>query len=152
MIDYDSGCLFCQIAAGVAPASIVYSDDAVLAFMDLRQPSPGHVLVIPKVHRATIFDVEPELAGSLFTVAAKIAHVVQSVYQPDGLNVWQSNGEAAGQEIFHFHFHIFTRTLGDHMFHVYNDPPPPSPRAELDQMAARLRGAAGYPYSGKDRT
>lgn len=136
-----SECLFCQIAAGKQPASKVYEDDEVLAFMDLRQPNPGHVLVIPRVHRKDVFELEDDLACHLFRVSARIARAVQAAYQPDGLNLWQSNGEAAGQEIFHFHIHVFARMTGDRLFYVYNVPPGPERRAALDSMAAELRAA-----------
>jgi histidine triad (HIT) family protein len=143
-----SACLFCEIAAGRQPASRVYEDDEVLAFMDLRQPNPGHVLVIPRAHRPDVFALEEELACHLFRVSARIARAVQAAYHPDGLNLWQSNGEAAGQEIFHFHIHVFARMAGDRLFYVYPVPPGPERRERLDEMAAALRatlGAGGRP-------
>lgn len=132
-------CIFCAIVAGKLPASKVCEDDQVLAFMDLRQPLPGHVLVIPKVHRENIYDLELPLAGKVFEVTAQVARAVRQVYQPDGLNLWQSNGRAAGQEVFHFHMHVFARKTNDGLFHVYGYPPGATERPILERMADEIR-------------
>jgi len=136
-----SECIFCAIVRGELPASRVYEDEHTLAFMDLRQPNPGHVLVICKQHADMVYELDDEQAGAVFRTAAKVARAVKAAYQPDGLNLWQSNGRAAGQEVPHFHIHVFARKQGDELFKVYNYPPPATPREALEEMAERIRAS-----------
>ena len=105
-------CIFCRIVAGQAEASVVYEDDATLAFMNQRQANPGHVLVIPRAHIATIYELPPDLSARLFQTVVRTARAIERQLQPPGLNIWQSNGEAAGQEVFHVHVHLLPRRPG----------------------------------------
>lgn len=136
-----SDCVFCDIIRREAEASYVYEDDATLAFMDLRQANPGHVLIVPKKHVATLYELDPQTAARLFQSAVHVSQAVMRVFTPEGLNLWQSNGEVAGQEIFHVHLHLQPRFAGDGLFNIYPVHPPVTARAELDQLAARLRQA-----------
>jgi histidine triad (HIT) family protein len=133
------GCIFCAIVAGREPASRVYEDADTLAFMNLRQANPGHVLVIPKGHVSTIDQLPLTLAATLAQTVVRVSRAIQAAFAPDGLSVWQSNGVAAGQEIFHVHVHVFSRRAGDGFLAVYPALPPVIPRPELDQLAAQLR-------------
>ena len=99
-------CVFCEIAAGREPASVVWEDARAIAFLDLRQPSPGHVLVIPSAHIADILALHDETGASLMAGTTHVARAVANTLNPDGINVWQSTGEAAGREVFHLHFHV----------------------------------------------
>jgi histidine triad (HIT) family protein len=137
-----STCVFCRIIERELPASVVYEDDATLAFLDLRQPSAAHVLVVPKVHVETIFDLEPELAARLMQTVVLTAPAVRESLGPAGVNIWQSNGHAAGQEVPHVHVHVLTREVGDGLFPVYSRRPPMPPRDALDQLAVTIR--AGF--------
>jgi histidine triad (HIT) family protein len=137
-----TNCIFCRIIAGAAPASIVYADDATLAFLDLRQPSAAHVLVVPKRHVELIFDLEPDEAARLMQAVVLTARAIRASLRPDGLSVYQSNGSAAGQEVPHVHFHLLTRSLGDRLLTVYEERPAKPARATLDQLAATIR--AGF--------
>lgn len=136
-----SECVFCAIMRGAAPASRVYEDDVTLAFMNLRQGSPGHVLVIPKAHIETIYEMDAATAARLFQTVTQVAGVLRRVFAPDGLNIWQSNGAAAGQEIPHVHIHLLPRSAGDDLVQFYTRTPPAADRATLDALAARIRAA-----------
>ncbi len=134
-------CIFCRIVAGAAPASIVYDDAVTLAFMDLRQISRGHVLVVPKRHVRDILELDDATGAAVMSTVALVARAVQAAFAPDGMNVIQSNGEAAGQEVFHLHMHVLPRHTGDGLLRVYGAHPSLTPRSELDAQAAALRDA-----------
>jgi histidine triad (HIT) family protein len=100
-------CLFCRIVAGEIPASIVYEDDALIAFNDINPQAPMHVLVVPKQHIATLNDLaaaNDALVGSMIRTAAAIAK--QKGYDGAGYRtVFNCNAEA-GQTVFHVHLHV----------------------------------------------
>ncbi|WNL45827.1 HIT domain-containing protein [Dyella sp. BiH032] len=133
-------CPFCAIVAGQAEASIVAETPAAIAFLDLRQAVPGHVLVVPRRHVETIFELDPALGGELMVLATGVAKALQASLQPAGLNLWQSNGAAGGQEVPHLHLHVQPRRVGDGLFRVYPQGlPAPARRDALEQLAARIR-------------
>jgi len=135
-------CAFCAILAGALPASVVHEDAQVVAFMDLRQAVRGHVLVVPRRHVETLFDLDEDTAAQLMRVAVRIARAADAVFAPDGLSLWQSNRDAGGQEVPHVHLHVQPRRVGDGLLRIYpGDAPRPSASAELDRMAADLRAA-----------
>lgn len=134
-----SECVFCEILAGRAPASFVYRDDRVVAFMDLRQAVEGHVLVIPRQHVADIYALDEATAGHLMAVAVRVAKALAAHGPPPGLNLWQSNGDAGGQEVPHVHLHVQPRRHNDGILSAYRDGlPAPSDRASLDRLAERI--------------
>ena len=142
------GCTFCAILAGALPASIVYEDPHVVAFMDLRQAVPGHVLVVPRRHVETLFDLDEDTAAQLMRVAVRVARATDVAFAPDGLNLWQSNREAGGQEVPHVHLHVQPRSTGDGLLRVYPDTQPaPAARGVLDGLATTLRAAIGRPQT-----
>ena len=102
-------CIFCAIVDGVIPAAKVYEDDQILAFMDINPANPGHLLVIPKRHYRNIFDIDVEMAGKIMRVGTRLAGVVKTALNPDGLNLLQSSESAAFQTVFHFHLHLIPR-------------------------------------------
>jgi histidine triad (HIT) family protein len=104
-----SDCIFCKIIAGEIPAAKVYEDENVFAFLDISQVTKGHTLVIPKIHKKNLYELTPEIAGSLFQAVPKIANAIQAAYHPIGLNLLNNNGEIAGQSVFHFHIHLLPR-------------------------------------------
>lgn len=133
-------CPFCAIGAGDAPASVVVDDGIVLAFMDQRQAVAGHVLVIPRRHVPNIYTLRPAEAAAVMQTAVRVARALHAAVDPQGMNLWQSNGAAGGQEVDHFHLHVHPRRLGDGLFHVYpNDVPAQRLPAELEEMACLLR-------------
>jgi histidine triad (HIT) family protein len=139
----EEGCVFCQITAGNLPASRVYEDEATLAFMDLRQSNLGHILVIPRAHIPTLDLLPAAIGAALMNTVVLLTGALRHSLAPDGINLWQSNGIAAGQEVFHVHFHIFPRFTDDGHMRVYPTSPAEPPRQELDRLAARVR--AGLP-------
>ena|SRR5579859_3647351 len=138
-------CVFCRIIRRELPASVVYEDDETLAFLDLRQPSAAHVLVVPKFHVETIFDLESELAARLMQTVVLTACAVRKSLGPAGVNLWQSNGRAAGQEVPHVHVHVLAREEGDGLFPMYSQPPPLPEGEALDRLAASIRAGFGEP-------
>ena len=104
-------CIFCLIDKGTIPASVVYRDEHTLAFMDLNQPTRGHVLIIPHRHCVDLFDITPADAAAVMETARVVAAAVKAAVNADGIQLWQSNGKAAMQEVMHFHMHIFARFL-----------------------------------------
>ncbi|HEM4129641.1 TPA: HIT family protein [Streptococcus suis] len=104
-----SDCIFCKIVAGEIPASKVYEDDQVLAFLDITQVTKGHTLVIPKKHYRNVLDMDAEAAGQLFTAVPAIARHLKEKLGASGLNIVNNNEEAAGQTIFHTHIHLLPR-------------------------------------------
>ncbi|BAV99572.1 HIT domain-containing protein [Lysobacter enzymogenes] len=132
-------CVFCRMLAGAAPASFVHRDQHVAAFVDLRQAVDGHVLIVPNRHVETLYELDEDTAGRLMALAVRVARALAADGAPPGLNLWQSNGHAGGQEVPHVHLHVQPRRVGDGLMRVYpNGVPAPSPRETLDALAARI--------------
>ncbi|HFI0264876.1 TPA: HIT family protein [Streptococcus suis] len=104
-----SDCIFCKIVAGEIPASKVYEDEQVLAFLDITQVTKGHTLVIPKTHYRNVLDMDAEVAGQVFTVIPALARHLKEKLGASGLNIVNNNEEAAGQTVFHTHIHLLPR-------------------------------------------
>jgi histidine triad (HIT) family protein len=140
-----SDCVFCDIVAGAAPASIVYQDDVTLAFMDIRPITPGQIVVIPRKHAAYLADMDEATGRHLFQTTMRMAQAIRdSGVQCEGVNLFLADGEAAGQEIFHVHFLVFARFRGDPARFSVDRYEKPS-RKELDDMAARIRSTFERP-------
>jgi histidine triad (HIT) family protein len=103
---YSATNIFAKILRGEIPAFKVFEDERALAFMDAMPQSDGHTLVIPKVAAENFFDIEPQALAELIKSTQTVARAVQSAFKPDGMRIIQFNGEAAGQTVFHIHFHI----------------------------------------------
>ena len=132
-------CIFCSIAAEDAPASVVTEDELVVAFMDIHPVNPGHVLVAPKEHAASLSGLPAATGARMMEVAMRVAASVRaSDLKPDGLNFFLADGAAAGQSVFHVHLHVVPRHVGDgfRLEVDYGDPPS---RVELDGLAELLR-------------
>ena len=110
---YDDGNIFAKILRGEIPSAKVYEDAEVMALMDAFPQAKGHVLVISKTSKArNILDAEPKTLGRLIGATQKTARAIKAALGPDGIVVTQFNGAAAGQTIFHLHFHIIPRWEG----------------------------------------
>ena len=96
-------CVFCDIVAKQAPASVVYEDDSILGFMDLYPATIGHVIVIPKAHASNLAALPPRAEESIASAGRKIGAAIYKSLQCEGLNWVVADGEVAGQEIFHVH-------------------------------------------------
>jgi len=134
-----SDCVFCKIVAGQIPSTRVYEDESTLVFMDIGEVNPGHVLVTVKTHVENIFGLNDTLAAAVFRTAARAARAVQKAYAPEGVTLYQANGTAAGQTVFHFHLHLVPRYAQDGMRLTW--PAKNPPREQLEANAARLRAA-----------
>lgn len=105
----DNSCIFCKIIAEELPASKVYEDTDVLAFLDIKPVNPGHTLVIPKKHFESIHDTPDEMIAKMIIVAKKIAGAVEKNLGAGGVNIGMNNGRLAGQLVFHAHIHVMPR-------------------------------------------
>jgi histidine triad (HIT) family protein len=141
-----SGCVFCRIVARQIPATVVHEDDHTLAFMDLGQVNPGHVLVAVKKHAENLYALDDAQAGAVLRVAARVARAIRDAFKPDGLSVYQANGAAAGQTVLHYHVHLVPRHAGDGMALTW--PVKNPPREKLEEYAARIR-ASLQPFHGE---
>jgi len=111
-VSYSSDNIFAMILKGEIPAAKVYEDEHALAFMDVMPQADGHTLVIPKVEAENFFDIPDESLGHLIVTTRRVARAVQTAFEPDGMMISQLNGPAAGQSVFHIHFHIIPRYAG----------------------------------------
>lgn len=108
-----SDCIFCKIIAGEIPSATIYENDEFKVILDRFPSHEGHALILPKNHVANIFEIDPEQAGRLFTLAAKVAKAMQKELGFEHMNLLQNNGTVAGQTVFHFHLHLIPRHEGD---------------------------------------
>jgi histidine triad (HIT) family protein len=137
-----SNCIFCRILAGELPGSFVYRDDRVAAFMDVQPVNRGHVLVIPVQHAAYLADIDGGTAADIMRLGQRVAAGIRaSDVECEGVNLFLADGEAAMQEVFHVHLHVFPRFAGDGFGlkfapEYYTRRPD---RAELDSTAASIR-------------
>ncbi len=103
---YDTNNVFAKIIRGESPAAKVHEDAKTLAFMDAMPQSEGHTLVIPKTDARNFFDIDPAALAELIKATQHVARAVQKAFKPDGMRIIQFNEPAAGQTVFHIHFHI----------------------------------------------
>jgi len=101
--------VFCEIAAGRAPAALVFEDAFTLAVMDIAPAARGHVLVMTREHFETLYELSSELAQAVARTARRIALALRTTLEPEGLSVIQSNGAAANQTVPHYHMHLIPR-------------------------------------------
>jgi histidine triad (HIT) family protein len=138
-------CTFCDIVEGRQPASVVYSDSTVLAFMDIQPIVAGHMLVVPKHHATLMSDLQPGEGAACWVIAETLARALRgSGLRVEGVNIFVADGEAAFQDVPHFHVHVIPRYAGDGFSLAF----PASygqtvERTELDDAAARIRSGLG---------
>ena len=136
-----SDCIFCDILAGKLPSSIVYRDDTCTALMDIQPVNPGHILVIPNSHATNLAELDAAVGCHLFGVGQRVAAALRgSGVKCEGVNLLLADGEAAGQEVFHVHLHVFPRFKGDGFGYKfparYADRPE---RSELEAVAIAIK-------------
>ena len=108
--DYDEDNIFAKIIRGDLPAAKVFEDAHVLAFMDVFPQSRGHTLVVSKKSRArNLLDVESDVLSHVILDVQRVAKAMNAALKPDGIVMTQFNGAAAGQTVFHLHFHLIPR-------------------------------------------
>ena len=129
-------CIFCRIVAGQIPCAKVLETDDALAFLDIGPLAPGHTLLIPKEHLATLSDMNASQAAAVLRHLPALARAVREATGWAGCNVLQNNGRVAHQLVMHVHFHIIPRNQGD-AFH-FNWPAGKYPPGELEAMQHRI--------------
>ncbi len=133
---YDRNNIFAKILRGEIPSCKVYEDEHVLAFMDVMPQADGHTLIIPKYEAEYIFDLPVDHLQNVMAVTKRIASAAKQAFNADGIMLMQLNGQAAGQTVFHVHFHVVPR---------YNDTPMTlhartmADKAVLEKHAEQLR-------------
>jgi histidine triad (HIT) family protein len=140
-----SDCVFCKIVAGQIPSTQVYEDEHTVAFMDIGQVNPGHVLVAVKKHADNLYALEEAQAAAVARASARVARAIRDAFKPEGLSVYQANGKAAGQTVFHYHVHLLPRHAGDGMELTW--PVKNPPRELLEDYAGKIR--AGLAEAGR---
>ena len=142
MID-EQDCVFCKLLKGEMEASFVYQDNLCSAFMDIQPVNAGHVLVIPNRHAPYLADLQADEGGHIFGVAQLLAAAIRKSGVPcEGVNFFLADGEAAMQEVFHVHLHVFPRYAEDGFGlkfapKYYRKPE----RGELNRVAEGIRKA-----------
>lgn len=129
-------CIFCRIVAGTLPCHRVYEDELTLAFMDIFPVADGHTLVITKQHAANLFEAEEAALTAVMAASRRIAHAIRTALAPDGLMVFQLNGAAAMQTVFHYHMHLLPRREGEALALHTRVPGDPARLAEVAQRLA----------------
>lgn len=136
-----TGCTFCDLVAGQGKVSAFYEDDIVLGLMTIGPVTEGHAMVIPKKHATYLADLDEATGRHLWTITRRTAAALRhSGVRCDGVNLFLADGEAAFQEVFHVHMHVFPRFRGDPFKLVANWDLKPA-RAELDRVAGQIRAA-----------
>ena len=134
-------CVFCKLLAGELEVTFVHQDGLCAAYMDVQPVTPGHVLVVPLRHAPQLADLNEEEGAQMFRVGQRVAAALrQCGVKCEGVNFFLADGEAAGQEVFHVHLHVFPRFPGDGF--SLNLPPhyqQRPPRSELEQLAQTIR-------------
>ncbi len=134
----EDSCEFCKIVRKEAPASIVYEDKNVLAFLDFKPFTEGHTLVVTKKHYETIYEIPVKDLALLFSAVKKTAVAVRFALPADGISILQNNGKAANQHIFHIHVHVIPRHEGVEI--LKPEDATEIERTKLDAVAKRIRG------------
>ena len=136
-------CIFCRLVAGDIPAATVYEDRLTIAFMDIGQVNPGHVLVATKRHAATLLDITPEEAAAVMQTAQRVAQAVRRAFDPPGLTLLQANGREGDQTVFHFHLHVVPRHAQDGIALTWprKEPGPAVLQAYADQIRTAMASA-----------
>ena len=135
---YDPTNIFARILRGEIPCHKVYEDEHTIAFMDIMPQADGHTLVVPKAEGEAIFDLPADALAATILTTQRIARAVKKAFDPPGMMITQLNGPAAGQSVFHLHFHVVPRYAGtDLRVHAGGMADPDV----LVQHAARIRAA-----------
>lgn len=129
-------CVFCGIVAHDVPATVVYEDVRVLAFLDVAPAADGHTLVVPKNHAQDLLSVSPGDLAAVATASQAVARLLDDRLRPDGFTVFQANRQAGWQHVFHLHFHVVPRWKGDPLRLPWKSEP--ASQQHIATIAARL--------------
>ena len=133
--------MFCGIIAGSIPSQTIDSDERTVAFMDINPATPGHALVVPRVHSADLLEISSEDLTATALAAQRLAQRMKDVLEADGINLINACGAAAWQTVFHFHIHVVPRYEDDPLKLPWV--PAPGDSTEIAAVAAKLRGENG---------
>jgi len=136
-------CIFCKIVQGGIPCARIHEDDRVLSFLDIGPINPGHALVIPKKHYATIFEMDAEDLKACIVLCQQVARAVFKATGSAGLNLLQNNFRAAGQLVEHAHFHLIPRPAHDDFLTSW--PAKSYPPGEMERMLEQVKAAFSAP-------
>ena len=131
--------IFSRIVSGEIAALKIYEDHETLAFMDISPATRGHTLVICKHEYPDLFSIPPTTLAAVMHTTQQVALALRNVVAPDGINIIQNNGAAAGQTIFHFHVHLIPRWEGDKAVRLWQ--PGSADQDELRALAEQLSAA-----------
>lgn len=106
-------CVFCKIISGEIPSYKIFEDHTVIVFLDANPASKGHALIVPKTHFDNIYDLPEETFNHIASVIKKLSKAIKEKLNADGLNLINSNGKEAQQDVPHFHIHMIPRYKGD---------------------------------------
>ena len=137
-----SNCVFCEIVAEERSARFLYRDDTVLSFLDVAPATRGHALVVPRAHLRDLWEIDDDELIAVTLVARRVAGALRDVLTAPGMWLHHVSGEAAGQDVFHFHLHLIPRFGDDTIQPGWGATPwrpPELSDAELDDLAARVR-------------
>jgi histidine triad (HIT) family protein len=136
-----SDCIFCRLLSGELEVSAIYKDAVCFVFLDAQPVNPGHMLVIPNRHAAYLADLDEDEGAHLFRIAQRIAAALRkSGVKCEGVNLFLADGEAASQEVFHVHLHVFPRYIGDGFGLKFPPDYSQKPdRTELDTIAETIK-------------
>jgi histidine triad (HIT) family protein len=129
--------IFARIAKGEIPSAQIYADDLTFAFLDIAPASRGHALVIPRDPYPDLLAMPPNLVAAVALTVQRVAHAITAVLQPDGFNIVQNNGTAAGQTVPHYHVHIIPRWNDDGALGLWV--PHPADATALAALAGTIR-------------
>jgi histidine triad (HIT) family protein len=129
-------CTFCNIVAGRLPSYVVAQDQHTMAFLDASPAVPGHTLVVPRVHARDLWEISEVSHRQVADMVHRVAALLRTVVTPEGVNVTSSTGEAAGQDVFHFHVHVVPRWRGDDVRLTWKARP--ASADELQEILERL--------------
>jgi histidine triad (HIT) family protein len=140
----DPGCVLCKVVHGELPARFLHADETVVSFLDIAPATRGHALVVPRAHRRDLWEIEDDELAAVSITARKVAAALRDVLAAPGMWLHQVSGEAAGQDVFHYHLHLIPRYAGDTVQPGWGEPPwspPDLSESELDTIAARVGDA-----------
>jgi histidine triad (HIT) family protein len=133
--------IFSKIIRGDIPSAMIYEDEQTFAFLDIGPASRGHTLVICKEEHPDLFSIPPATLAAVHQTVQKVALALRTVLHPDGLNIIQNNGAAAGQTVFHYHVHLIPRWEGDGALSLWT--PHKADGQALRELAGDIRQAIG---------
>lgn len=131
-------CIFCKIVKKEAPANIIYEDEKFLAFLNINSLHLGQALLIPKGHYKNLHETPDSILSEMLVLLKKLSGIIQKTLGADGINIMMNIEPAAGQLVFHTHFHLVPRFTDDGFKHW---PGQSFPQDQMDKIAEKIKSA-----------